>query len=185
MSTNIQLVSLLCSKCRQSLSPDSNGIFLYCAACGGGFEIVRHQELVELPVYFARKGNSNQEFAPFWAFDATLELSKRDAKGGFFSNPKGLAQLFEKRHGLRFFVAAYHKDLDSKEPTALKLTYEQPDLEYLHPQKKFPAVELTQEDAKKIADYLLITSEIEQRDTLKTLEYRLTLQSPMLIAIAL
>jgi len=185
MSTNIQLVSLRCSKCSQPLSADKNGIFLYCAVCGEGFEIVRHQEVVPLPVYFARRGNSNQEFAAFWAFDATLELTKRDAKGGFFSSPKGLVQLFEKRHGLRFYVPAINKDLDSKEPVALQLTYEQPELEYLHPQKKFPAVEITQEDAKKIADYLLITSEIEQKDTLRTLEYRLVLQNPMLIAIAL
>jgi hypothetical protein len=185
MSTNIQLVSLRCSKCSQPLSADANGIFLYCGACGAGFEILNHQELVELPVYFARKGNKNQEFAAFWAFDATLELTKRDAKGGFFSNPKGLAQLFEERRGLRFYVAAFQKDLDSKEPVALELTYEQPELEYLHAQKKFPPVEISQEDAKKIADYLLITSEIEQKDTLKALEYRLTLQNPMLIAIAL
>src|SRR5918996_2592252 len=137
MSTNIQLVSLRCSKCGQPLSADANGIFLYCAACGGGFEIVGHQELVELPVYFARRKNSDQGFTAFWAFDATLELTKRDAKGGFFSNPKGLAQLFEKHHGLRFYVPALLKDLDSKEPVGLELTYEQPELEYLHPQKKF------------------------------------------------
>jgi hypothetical protein len=185
MSTNIQLVSLRCSKCSQPLSGDSNGIFLYCTACGGGFEIVSHQELIELPVYFARRKNSKHDFSPFWAFDATLGLTKRDAKGGFFSNPKGLAQLFEKRHGLRFYVPAFTKDLDSKEPIGLELTFEQPDLNYIHPQKKFPAVEITQEDARKIADYLFITSEIEQKDTLKTLEYRLTLQNPMLIAIAL
>jgi hypothetical protein len=185
MTTNIRLVSLRCSKCGQSLSGDKNGIFLYCGACGAGFEIVRHQELVPLPVYFARGKNKNPEFASFWAFDATLQLAKRDAKGGFFSSPKGLIQLFEKRQTLRFYVAAFSKDLDSKEPTALQLTYEQPELEYLHPGKKFPAVEISQEDAKKIADYLLITSEIEQKDTVRTLEYQLILQNPMLIAIAL
>ncbi len=185
MTTNIHLVSLRCSQCSQPLSADTNGIFLYCEACGAGFEIVDHRELVPIPVYFARKGKQHLEFAPFWAFDATLQLTKRDAKGGFFSSPKGLVQLFEKRQGLRFYVAASNKDLNSKEPVGLQLTYEQPEFEYLHPQKMFPSVEITQEDARKIADYLLITSEIEQKDTLRTLEYSLTLQNPMLIAIAL
>ena len=93
--------------------------------------------------------------------------------------------MFEKNQTIRFYVAAFKKDLGSKNPIGLNLTYEQPELEYLHPQEKFPSVEISEEDAKKIADYQLISSEIEQKDTLRTLEYQLTLQNPMLIAIAL
>jgi hypothetical protein len=183
MSTNIQLVSLRCAKCSQPLAGDPQSLFWYCAACGSGFEIVRHQELVPIPVYFARKGQTNSEFYPFWAFDATLQLGKREGKGGFFSSPKGLIHLFEERQALRFYIAAFQKDLDAKEPLGLQLTQEQPELEFLHSQKSLPRVDLSQEDARKIADYLLITSEIEQKDTLRTLQYQLTLQNPMLIAI--
>ena len=186
MSTDIQLVSLRCTKCSQPLAGEPRSLFWYCGACGSGFEIVRHQAFALTPVYFARKSKTtNAEFHPFWAFDATLQLGKREGKGGFFSSPKGLIHLFEQRPALRFYVAAFQKDLDSKDPLGLQLTQEQPELEYLHPQKTLPPVDLSQEDARKIADYLLITSEIEQKDTLRTLEYRLTLQNPMLIAIAL
>ena len=185
MSTDIRLVSLRCAKCTQPLEGDLQSLFWYCPACGSGFEIVRHQELAPTPVYFARKVKANAAFRPFWAFDATLQLGKREGKGGFFSSPKGLIHLFEQRPALRFYIAAFQKDLDSKEPLALQLTHEQPELEYLHPQKTLPPVDLSQEDARKIADYLLITSEIGQKDTLRTLQYQLTLQNPMLIAIAL
>ena len=186
MSTNIQLVSLRCTKCTQPLTGEPLSLFWYCPACGSGFEIVAHQQLAPTPVYFARKGKTtSEEFLPFWAFDASLSLGKREGKGGFFSSPKGLIHLFEQRPVLRFYVAAFQKDLDSNEPLGLQLTQEQPDLEYLHPQKSLPPVDLSQEDAKKIADYLLITSEIEQKDTLRTLQYELTLQNPMLIAITI
>lgn len=185
MNTGIQLVSLRCSKCSRPLSGDKKSLFLYCPACGAGFEIVRHQELVLTPVYFARKNKADSAFLPFWTFDSTLQLAERKAKGGFFSSPQGLVQMFEKRQAIRFYIAAFQKDLGSKNPVGLKLTYEQPELEYLHPQEKLPPVEISQEDAKKIVDYLLISSEIEQKDTLRSLEYQLSLQNPMLIAIAL
>jgi hypothetical protein len=186
MSTNIQLVSLRCTKCLQPLTGEPHSLFWFCPECGSGFEIVRHQELVTIPLYFARKkGATNAEFLPFWAFDATLQLGKREAKGGFFSSPKGLIHRFEQQQALRFYIPAFQKDLDAKEPLGLLLTHEQPELDFLHVQKTLPIVDLSQEDARKIADYLLITSEIEQKDTLRTLQYQLTLQNPMLIAISL
>lgn len=185
MTTSIRLVSLRCGKCEQPLNGDRNSLFLYCPACGSGFEIIEHQELQPTPVYFARKNQATGEFLPFWAFDATLELGKRDAKGGFFSSPKGLIRMFEERRALRFYVGAFQKDLEAKDPVGLELTYEQPELEYLHPQKALPVVDLSQEDARKVADYLLITSEIEQKDTLRTLQYKLNLQNPMLVAVAI
>jgi hypothetical protein len=185
MASNIQLVSLRCEKCSQPLSGNAKSLFLYCPECGAGYEIVNQQQLQSTPVYFAREKKNNVDFLPFWAFDATLQLGKREGKGGFFSSPKGLIHLFEERQTLRFYIPAFTRDLNEKDPAALRLTYEQPELEFLHPQKSLPFVEISQEDARKVADYLLISSEIEQKDTLRSLQYQLNLQNPMLIAIAL
>ena len=185
MTTNIRLVALRCLECSQPISGDKRSLFLFCTECGSGFEVVRHEELVKIPVYFAKHNKQSEDFLPFWAFDATLQLTKREAKGGFFSSPKGLIQLFEKQNAIRFYVGAFQKDLSPDTPAALQLTLEQPNLEYLHAQKKLPVVQISQEDAKKIADFLLLTSEIEQKDTMRDLEYELKLQNPMLIAITL
>jgi hypothetical protein len=185
MSTNIRLISLKCPKCSQPVSGEKHSIVLYCSACGGGFEIIDFQDLSEIPVYFARKNKAETQFLPFWAFDASLQLGKREAKGGFFSNPEGLIHHFENHGALRFYIAAFSRDLDEKKPLGLQLTYEQPQLEYLHPQKTLPMVEISRQDAMKVADYLLISSETEQKDTLRSIQYQLQLQNPMLIAIAL
>jgi hypothetical protein len=184
MSTAIQLIALRCLQCSQHLSNDAHGIFLYCSSCGLGFELQRQQELVQVPVYFARKKQDTGNFLPFWAFDATLRNPVREAKGGIFSNPKGLIHLFEQRQVIRFYTPGFLRDLESKEPLALQLTYEQPELQFVHPQKQLPAVEISQQDARKIADYLLIASEIEQSDTLRSLQYQLMLENPMLICMA-
>ena len=185
MTSNIQLISLRCEKCSQPLSGKTKSLVLYCAACGSGFEIIQQQQLASTTVYFARRNSSKAEFQPIWAFDATLEVPRRESKGGFFSSPKGLIHQFEERRSLRFYVAAYTRDLNEKDPVGLQLTYDQPEFEFLHPQKELPNVEISQQDARKIADYQLISSETEQKDTLRSLEYDLTLQNPMLIAIAL
>ncbi len=97
MNKGIQLISLRCSKCSQQLSGGKKSLVLYCSACGTGFEIVRQQELVLTPVYFARKVKTDSAFLPFWAFDSTLQLAERKGKGGFFSSPQGLAHMFGQR----------------------------------------------------------------------------------------
>lgn len=185
MKSDIQLVSLKCEQCGQGLSAETKAVVLYCAGCGSGFQILREQRPSRVQVYFARYNKNASQFHSFWAFDATLPMAKREAKGGFFKNPKGLMYLFEQRPALRFYVSGEMKDLTANEPLGLQLTMDQPELEFLHHQSNLPPVEITQEDARKIADYLLITSEAGQSDMLRNMEYQLQLQNPMLIAISL
>jgi hypothetical protein len=185
MKSDIQLISLKCLKCGQPLPAATNTLVLYCAGCGSAFEVSQRQQPSAVQVYFARYSKNASQFQCFWAFNATLGIAKREAKGGFFKAPKGLMRLFEERQGLRFYVSADLKDLASKDPLGLQLTRDQPQLEFLHYQSILPNVEISQEDAKKIADYLLVTSEAGQSDTLRSLEYQLQLTDPMLIAIAL
>ena len=185
MSSEIQLVALKCTQCGEPLSAKQRNVVLYCCGCGSGFEVLRQQPLSKVNVYFARLNRTATEFHSFWAFDATLAGVKREAKGGFFKNPKGLISLFEERPTLRFYISAELKDLSEKDPLGLQLTRDQPELEFLHPGKEFPSLEISQEDARKIAEFLLITSEAGQKDSLRRLDYQLQLNNPMLMAIAL
>ena len=185
MSSEIQLVALKCTQCGEPLTAKLRDIVLYCKGCGSGYEVHRQQPLSKVNVYFARLNRNAQEFHCFWAFDGTLVDSKREAKGGFFKNPKGLMTLFEQRPILRLYVSAELRDLSTNDPLGLQLTRDQPELEFLHPQAELPRPEISQEDARKIADFLLITSEAGQKDSLRSLEYKLQLNNPMLMALAL
>jgi len=185
MKSEIQLVALKCTQCGRPLSAKQEDIVLYCGACGSGFEITSHQQPSKLNVYFARYNKTAAQIHPFWAFDATLQGASREAKGGFLKSPKGLMHFFEQRSALRFYVSAELNDLSESDPLGLQLTRDQPELEFLQYQKEFPHVEISQEDARKIADFLLITSEAGQKDDLRSLNYQLQLTNPMLIAISL
>ena len=182
MKSEIRLLSLKCAKCAQPLPAELNTLVLYCSGCGSAYEIGQDQPS-PVPVYFARYNKESSTYRCFWAFNATLNNAKREAKGGFFKNPKGLMYLFEQRQGLRFYVSGERIDIGSEDPADLDLTMEQPNLEFLPFEKALPPVEISQEDARNIADYLLITSEAKQGDTLRDLQYELMLKDPMLIAI--
>jgi hypothetical protein len=74
-------------------------------------------------------------------------------------------------------------DLDQERPRALELTLNQPELEFIHPLPNVEGVEMNQQDARKVADYLFLLSEMEQRDTLRSLKYDLELRNAALILV--
>jgi hypothetical protein len=165
---------------------EDNAVFVYCGSCGSGYEMNRQEEWHQIPVYFAQAGETTDgTFLPFWAFDARLNLISRDANKKLFGNPKGLIGTFEQRGAIRFYAPAFPEDLDAKRPRALDLTCEQPNLKFIQRQPRLPAVLLSQEDARKIADYLFVASEAEQSDMLRNLRYDLILENPCIIAVAM
>jgi hypothetical protein len=185
MTSEIQLIALKCTQCGKPLSAKQDDIVLYCGGCGSAFEIADQKEPTRVNVYFARLNRNAEQFHSFWAFDAILQGANREAKGGFLKSPKGLMQFFEQRPALRFYVSAELSDLSESDPLGLQLTRAQPELEFLQYQKEIPRVEISQEDARKIADFLIITSEAGQSDNLRSIGFQLQLNNPMLIAICL
>jgi hypothetical protein len=186
MNSGLELVRLRCQKCSADLSGRDGEIFLYCSSCGSGYELDDQEQLQPTTVYFARAQATPQSFLPFWIFDARLELQEREAKSGItslFGNSKGLIRVFEERKTIRFYVAGFASDLEEKKSMSLQFTYDQPELEFIKPLEKVERLELHQNDARKIADVLFLTSEIEQRDMLRSLRYKLELENPSVIVI--
>jgi hypothetical protein len=183
--TGIRMVVLSCPACSSSLSGWSDSTFFYCANCGGGFELNAGQQLDPVKVYFARYRNGNSTFLPFWAFDATLQVQEREAKrglGALLTSNTGLIKLFHKNGALRFYIPASGEP-DDHDARGLQLTLEQPEPEFFQRMQEIPPVRLSTADARKVADYMFLTSEISQRDTLRSLRYELTLTNPILIVI--
>lgn len=181
MTAGIQLVSLKCPSCNSEFKIGNNTLFLYCGSCGSGFEVIEEQ-LSQVQVYFALHGGQQNAFLPFWAFEAHLQVTNRDSKG--HGRAQGLFSAFEKRSVLRFYVPAFLDDLNSEKPRALDLTYQQPELRFIQRQSELNGVAVSQKDAAKIAEYLIIGSEVQQPDTLRNLDFQLTLEKPCVIAIS-
>src|SRR5438093_10150013 len=181
MTAGIQLVTLRCPQCNSDFKIGNNTIFLYCASCGSGYEVME-DKLQQIPVYFALHGETQNSFQPFWAFESRIHITNRDSKGS--GHPRGLLSLFEQRGVLRLYVPAFLEDLNSKTPKALELSYQQPELRFIQRQPELNGVTVSQKSAEKIADYLVIGSEVEQPDNLRNIEFQLTLEKACLIAIS-
>ena len=181
MAAGIQLVTLRCPQCNSDFKIGNNTIFLYCGSCGNGYEVME-EKLQQVPVYFALHGETQNSFLPFWAFDAHIHVTNRDSKGS--GRARGLLSLFEQRGILRLYVPAFLDDLNSKKPKALELTYEQPELRFIQRQPEVNGITVSQKSAEKIADYLVIGSEVDQPDTLRNIDFQLTLEKACLIAIS-
>ncbi len=185
MSSEVRLFLLRCPECSSNLSGEKEGVFLYCGGCGAGFRLDADQ-LIKVPVYFARLNPNSQSFQPFWAFDATLEVRNMDANRGissFFKDRRGLVQLFKERGTVRMYVPASAGELTADQPRALRLTMDQPELEYIGHMPQISGFTVGLEDAEKVADFLLLTSEIQQPDMMRKLDYSLHLNNPMIVVI--
>lgn len=185
MSDSVTLMLLRCTECQSNLSGEKEGVFLYCGGCGAGFRL-EDGKLLKIPVYFAKAAQNPQSYVPFWAFDATLELHNVEAKKGIksmLSDRGGLVRLFQERGTVRMYVSASQGDLEAQRPRALQLTLDQPELEYVNHQPKVEGFTVALDDAEKVADFLFLTSEIEQPDMMRNLEYKLSLNNPMVVII--
>jgi hypothetical protein len=180
MTIGIQLVTLTCRKCGSVLSTQNEAVFFYCASCGSGFELDEQEQFTEVPIYFALYKPDAQNFLPFWTFDAQLQLHNLDTSG---KSQRGFIRLFQERGSIRFYVAAFDRDAESNKPYSLFFTYEQPQLEFIERRDRIDGVVFSQTDARALADYYFLTSEIEQKDMLRDIKYELTLQNPYLMVI--
>lgn len=187
MSESVQLVLLRCPECSSNLAGGKEGVFLYCGGCGAGYRFIENK-LQKVPVYFARTNENPGAFLPFWAFDATLEVRTLDANRGLkaiFKREGGLGSVFQERGTLRFYVSAFQGDLDAIKPRALQLTINQPELEYIDHQQRVDGFTVALEDAEKVADFLFMTSEIEQPDMMRKMDYSLQLTNPIVVVIGM
>jgi hypothetical protein len=182
--STLRLVPLRCLKCQGNVSAAPGSAVLLCRDCGTGLEVREDGALAPIAVSFARYAAGSEAFFPFWTFQARLRLTRRDAAGGGASGG-GLAARFREKEVLRFYCAAFPRDLEDKGRWSLHLTLEQPSLAPAPTPKELPAVTVTQADAREIASDLFVTSELQLPDTVRALEFELDLSDPQVVAIAL
>ena len=184
----VQLVLLRCPGCGSALDGESDGIFLYCRACGRGYELSADDALEPIPVAFASYAAGSRDFHPFWVFDASLTLGARQAQRSLaqrLTRPAGLTRLFEERGSLTFYCAASPGDLDAERSWSLHLTREQPELAPADRQPQIGGLALSQNDARVVAEHLFLASEIEQADVVRDLQYTLDLTNARVVVVGL
>ena len=188
MSAGYELVPLDCPSCGAAVKADGEDVVYYCTACRNGYRYaVTKKTLVPMDVVFVALPNVAVElYRPFWLLPATITIHQRDATGGGF---RGLMSFFvggsdDQPSGGQgtFAVPAFHAPLASVATLVRRYTEKLPELgEKLG--ERLLGGRYGVGDAKKLAHYALIASEVEKPDTLKQLRYEIDFGKPRLLGV--
>ena len=184
MSLEYKLRALTCGKCGSGLVVEVNDNITYCTSCGSGFEI-EDGDLKPIEINFAAaaiRGDGEMVYKPFWFIKAHIEVHERKAAGNFLKNMFGGSN--ENASGeLAFYIPAFYCSLDSMKNLATQFTVRNP---VASPQKyntKLVGFAYGKEDAKKLAEFILISLEAEKSDTMKSFKYTITFNDMEILGI--
>ena len=186
MTAGYELVPLDCPSCGAAVKAEGEDVVYYCVACRNGYRFdLEDKTLVPMEVAFVSLPNVSVElYRPFWLLPATIRVLQRDASGGGF---RGLMSFFlgggeegpSAGEGT-FAVPAFHAPLPAVAALARRYTEALPELgEKLG--ERLLGGRYGVLDAKKLAHYALIASEVEKPDTLKQLRYEIDFGKPRLL----
>ncbi len=188
MSAGYELVPLDCPSCGAAVQADGEDVVYYCTACRNGYRFDDDAKaLTPMEVSFVALANVAVElYRPFWLLPATIAIHERDATGGSF---RGLMSFFLGGGGDKpssgegtFAVPAFHAPLPAVAALVRRYTEKLPELgEKLG--ERLLGGRYGVGDAKKLAHYALIASEVEKPDTLKQLRYEIEFGEPRLLGV--
>ena len=191
----LHLVPLDCLTCGESVEAEGGDVVYYCTACRNGYRFSEdEQALVPTEVSFVSTPNLAAElYLPFWLLPARVEIRERKAGGG--GGFQGLLGLFVGSRGSRgsephgsgdrdgtFAVPAFHATLDSAYRLTRRYTERLPDLGQLLGERLLGGC-YGVEDARKLAHYAVIASEVEKPDLLKRLRYEIDFGPASLLGV--
>jgi hypothetical protein len=191
--SDFELVPLNCPQCGASVDADSEDVVFYCVACRNGYrfdEESRRLESVEV-AFVSAPHVATRRYAPFWALDARVLIEQRTSGGvdpvqwlaRFFSADDSTAEPHSKGKGT-FIVPAFDTALDATLDLTRRYTAALPQLgERLG--EKLTGGRYGVEDARKLAHFAVIAAEVEKRDTLRHLRYRIDFGDSRLLGVPL
>ena len=189
MTTGYTLVPLDCPSCGAGIRADGEDVVYYCTACRNGY---RYDEasgsLADVEVAFVSVPNQQVDlYLPFWLLPAEVTIEERSAKGG--SAFGGLMKLFlgddEQAEGANsgtFAIPAFHAPLRAVTELTRRYTEALPGLgEKLGEHLVGGCYGV--EDARKLAHFALVASEVEKPDTLTRLRYEIVFGEERLVGV--
>lgn len=187
MTTEFLLVPLDCPSCGAGIKADGQDVVYYCTACRNGYRFEEEtRTLVPVDVAFVAIADKRVDFyLPFWLLPATVTITERTAAGGSFT---GLMRFFlgdgddEPSGDGTFAIPAFQAPLPAVTELARRYTEVLPTLgEKLGERLVGGCYGVA--DARKLAHYCLIASEVNKSDTLKQLRYEIEFGSARLLGI--
>lgn len=178
-----KLEAIKCKNCGSGLMVDINDAITYCSNCGSGFELV-DGEMQPIEINFAAaamRPDGEMIYKPFWFVRANVDITKREASGGFLGKMFGNKP--QMQFSMNFYIPAFDCDIETLKNLAQIYTSQNP---VASPQKyntKLTGFAYGKEDAKKLCEFILISFEAEKKDTIKEFEFTIKYNSFEILGI--
>lgn len=182
--SEFKLEAVKCKNCGSGLLTEINDSIVYCSSCGSGFEIT-DDGFKSIEINFgaaAIRGEGELIYKPFWLLKTTVNILERKSSGAFFKNLFGGSN--ETTSGnILFYIPAFYCSLESLKNLAQQFTLKNP---VPSPQKynvKLTGFAYGREDAKKLAEFLLISFEAEKSDVMQRFNFEIKYDSMEILGI--
>lgn len=179
MSATVDIVPLLCSRCSTPVPAASDEVAWICATCGQGLALDEEKGVRPLEVHFARAAvDSGITWKPFWLAVGRVRFDLRQTYG----RDRGPDELWSSPQ--TFVLPAFECTME--EAAAWGVAFLRRPLALVPGDGgKLERVTVEAEEAKTLAEFVVLTVEAERRDQLKAVAFSLELEAPVLWALPL
>ena len=175
MNTSVTLKLLKCPQCSTPVPAEEDEAAWVCATCGTGLQLT-DDGLATLAVHWAvpRPGARADNWRPFWVFLGTTQFHQRVSFAGHMEPEPLWSQ------PIHFYVPAYTCPLAQLQSLGADLTHRQPALQPGPVAGQLPGVTFLPDDARRVAEFVVLTIEAARPDKLRSIQFDLQLAPPEL-----
>ena len=186
---SVELVALDCPTCGSSVDAEGGDVVFYCVSCRNGYRFDDQQGALE-PVevaFVVVPHRAAGRYRPFWHLPAELEIRDRRAAGSLRGLITSFVSVFSgddepSRGRGDFVIPAFDAPLGAVTELVRRYTQAFPSLgEKLGERLVGGCYGI--ENARKLAHFALIATEVEKPDLLKNLDYSLEFGAARLLGV--
>jgi hypothetical protein len=172
MTRSIRLIPLKCIQCQAPLPAKADEIAWRCTTCGAG-QRLGEDKLLPLDIHFAEA--QGQAWRPYWVFEGSVTIVRRQTQ-------RGSGRGFDWSKVKHWWLPAFTLKIEQAQQIAVQLTRTQPVMSSVPtpPGVAITGCTLSPEDARKLAEFVVLSLEAGQPDWLQSIDFRLDLGQPVL-----
>jgi hypothetical protein len=174
MKTPVKLIPLKCTHCDSPVPAEKDEVVWVCETCGQGLQLDHEVGLAPLEIHYATQdANTRSKGLPYWVAKGRVSVERREVYPGKELAETNWQPFWNDEH--TFIIPAYTcKLLDAvrlgdhylDDPPALQDG----------PPSQFQKITVDKNDAKSLAEFIVITHEVVRTDNLKDIDFKLELE---------
>jgi len=174
METPVKLIPLTCTRCDSPVAAEKDEVVWVCETCGQGLQLDDEVGLAPLEIHFATlDANTRSEGLPYWVAKGRVSVERREVYPGSELAKTNWNAFWNDEH--TFVIPAYTCKLEDAVRLGNRYLEDPPALQD-GPPFQFQKITVDKNDAKSLAEFIVITREAERADNLKDVDFTLELE---------